>query len=92
MSTKQRSKGKPQWKNRDGDPTQSDMAIPIPPSLQDTLDEILGAIEECKTTLQREIGQVSVELGLLRADYQKLADRVRCAEATFTDIAPRWCS
>ncbi|KAJ1214800.1 hypothetical protein NDU88_002411 [Pleurodeles waltl] len=63
-------------KSGDGDPLRSDITKPIPSSLQDTLDKILGAIEESKTTLQREIGQLSVELGLLRADHQKLSDRV----------------
>ncbi|KAJ1125487.1 hypothetical protein NDU88_003916 [Pleurodeles waltl] len=64
------------------------MAAPGPHSLQDTLDKIPGATEESKTILQREIGQVSVELSLLGADHQELTDRVRCAETTLTDMTP----
>ncbi|KAJ1177861.1 hypothetical protein NDU88_003113 [Pleurodeles waltl] len=52
MSAKHRTKGKSEGKSLDGDKTKPDMAEPAPPSLQDTLDKILGAIEESKTTLQ----------------------------------------
>ncbi|KAJ1200694.1 hypothetical protein NDU88_004515 [Pleurodeles waltl] len=54
---------------------QPDDRDPVPGTLQATLDKILGGIEDTNTTLQRKIGQVSVELGLLRPDHLKLADR-----------------
>ncbi|KAJ1147827.1 hypothetical protein NDU88_000681 [Pleurodeles waltl] len=38
-----------------------------------TLDKILRAIEDTKKNLQCEIGQVVIELGLLRVDHLKLA-------------------
>ncbi|KAJ1138899.1 hypothetical protein NDU88_005279 [Pleurodeles waltl] len=88
MSTQSRKKSRLQRKERVGGQSTLEMAEPVPHSLQLTLDKILGAIEESKTTLQREICQVSVELGLLRADHQKLADRVREAETTLTGVAP----
>ncbi|KAJ1170828.1 hypothetical protein NDU88_002699 [Pleurodeles waltl] len=53
-----------------------------------TVDRILGAIEESKTTPQWEIGQVPAELGLLGADHQKLGDRVQLTETTFTELTP----
>ncbi|KAJ1128943.1 hypothetical protein NDU88_007315 [Pleurodeles waltl] len=64
------------------------MAEPVTPPLQATLDKILGAIEDTKTTLQRDIGQVSVEVNLLRADHQKLADRVKENEIVLAEISP----
>ncbi|KAJ1165273.1 hypothetical protein NDU88_005701 [Pleurodeles waltl] len=64
------------------------MADPVTPCLQATLDKILGAIEDTKTTLQGDIGQVSVEVSLLRADHQKLADRVQEAETVLAELLP----
>ncbi|KAJ1216689.1 hypothetical protein NDU88_004290 [Pleurodeles waltl] len=87
MTTKSRNRAKAQGWCRASDMAQMDMANPDPHSLQATLDKILGAKEESKTTLQWEIGQVSVELGLLRADHQKLADRVLGIETVLTDLA-----
>ncbi|KAJ1136437.1 hypothetical protein NDU88_002854 [Pleurodeles waltl] len=45
-------------------------------SLQCTLNKILGAIQDSKMTFQPKIGQMSIELSLLRGDHQKLSDRV----------------
>ncbi|KAJ1096150.1 hypothetical protein NDU88_001294 [Pleurodeles waltl] len=38
--------------------------------------------------LHRDIGQVSVEVSLLRADHQKLSDRVQEAETVLTELSP----
>ncbi|KAJ1201075.1 hypothetical protein NDU88_004891 [Pleurodeles waltl] len=64
MPTKSRNRAKSKGRCHTGDMNQLDMAGPVPHSLQATLDKILGAIEESKTTLQWEIGRVSVQLGL----------------------------
>ncbi|KAJ1163124.1 hypothetical protein NDU88_003587 [Pleurodeles waltl] len=57
--------------------------------VQDTLDKILGAIEDTRATLQHDINQVAVEVGLLLADHQKLEDRVKEAEVIIADLTPR---
>ncbi|KAJ1205462.1 hypothetical protein NDU88_000897 [Pleurodeles waltl] len=48
----------------------------MPEGMSDTLNKILGAIEDSKFTPQMDIGKVSAELGLLRAEHQKLSDKV----------------
>ncbi|KAJ1096788.1 hypothetical protein NDU88_001919 [Pleurodeles waltl] len=55
--------------------------------LQATLDKILGAIDDTKVTLERDIKQVLVEVSLLRADHQKLADRVQEAETALVELS-----
>ncbi|KAJ1191730.1 hypothetical protein NDU88_001046 [Pleurodeles waltl] len=62
---------------------------PPQPTVQDTLDKILGAIEDTKSTLQRDINQVAVEVGLLRAVHHRLVDRVKEIENTLAEIAPQ---
>ncbi|KAJ1118282.1 hypothetical protein NDU88_006477 [Pleurodeles waltl] len=63
------------------------MVDPVVPPLQATLDKILGAIEDTKVTLQLDIGKVSVEVSLLRADHQKSADRVQEAETALVELS-----
>ncbi|KAJ1093077.1 hypothetical protein NDU88_006186 [Pleurodeles waltl] len=66
-----------------------EMATPVvPEEMSDTLKKILGAIEDSKLTLQRDIGKVAAELGLLRADHQNLSDKLREVESTVTNIQP----
>ncbi|KAJ1216525.1 hypothetical protein NDU88_004126 [Pleurodeles waltl] len=88
MLTKGRNRAKSQGWYSTGDMAQVDMTGPVPLSLQAMLDRILGAIEESKTSLKREIARVSVELGLLRVDHQKRPDRVQCTKTMLTDLAP----
>ncbi|KAJ1152513.1 hypothetical protein NDU88_005288 [Pleurodeles waltl] len=88
MTTKSRNRAESQGRCRVSDMAQTDMANHVLHFLHATLDKILGAIEESKTMLQWEIGQVSAEMDLLRVDHQKLADRVQRTETTFTDLTP----
>ncbi|KAJ1143628.1 hypothetical protein NDU88_009934 [Pleurodeles waltl] len=56
--------------------------------MQDTLNRILGAIEDTKLTLSQEIGKVSAELSHLQTDHHKLLDRVKAIETTLDDLQP----
>ncbi|KAJ1083279.1 hypothetical protein NDU88_003438 [Pleurodeles waltl] len=89
MIPRSRSKGKAQARKHAGELNQGIMEGPAQPLVQVTLDKILGAIEENRTMLQRDIGQVAVEVGLLRADHQKLADRVQEMETALAELSPR---
>ena len=60
----------------------------LPPALQMTLDKILLAITDTKTALQTQIGTVATELGLLRADHQKLNEKVKVTESSLEEIKP----
>ncbi|KAJ1180931.1 hypothetical protein NDU88_006142 [Pleurodeles waltl] len=53
-----------------GTPTSEMNADLMTEGMSDTLNKILGAIEDSKPTLQRNIGKLIAELGLLRADHQ----------------------
>ncbi|KAJ1107978.1 hypothetical protein NDU88_005363 [Pleurodeles waltl] len=57
-----------------------------PPLMQATLQKILEAIEESKNTLRQEIGKVWKELSHLKADHQKLYDRVNTTEEELTRL------
>ncbi|KAJ1178356.1 hypothetical protein NDU88_003602 [Pleurodeles waltl] len=61
-----------------------------PEELSNTLSKILGAIEDFKLTLQRDIGKVAAEVGLLRTDHQKLSDKVLEVESTVTNLQPSY--
>ncbi|KAJ1139982.1 hypothetical protein NDU88_006343 [Pleurodeles waltl] len=56
--------------------------------MSDTLNKILGATEDSKLTLQQDIGKVAAELGMLRADHQKLSDKVSEVESVVTNLQP----
>ncbi|KAJ1115859.1 hypothetical protein NDU88_004080 [Pleurodeles waltl] len=88
MSSRVRNRSKVQARKHMGDSAGGAMAEPVTPPLQATLDKILEAIEDSKTTLQWDIGQVSVKVNLLRADHQKLADRVKENEIVLAEISP----
>ena len=60
----------------------------IPTALQHSLNKILDAIAESKNTLQKQIGSVAVELELLRADHNKLSERVKTTETTLETLQP----
>ncbi|KAJ1126031.1 hypothetical protein NDU88_004444 [Pleurodeles waltl] len=56
--------------------------------MSDTLNKILGAIEDSKLTLQQDIGKVTAKLGLLHADHQKLTDKVQEVETARAHRVP----
>ena len=60
----------------------------LPPALQLTLDKILQAITDTRDTLQLQIGTVSTELGLPRADHRNLVDRVKTTEDAVDILKP----
>ncbi|KAJ1145306.1 hypothetical protein NDU88_011595 [Pleurodeles waltl] len=62
--------------------------VTMPSSMHLNLDKILPAIVDTKTALQQEISRVSVGLGLLRAEHQKLADRVHKVKRGYEEICP----
>lgn len=57
---------------------------------QQQMHQILQAIADSKTALQSDIAQVSLNLGLLRADHGKLSDRVKQLESTIEEHEPTW--
>ncbi|KAJ1207843.1 hypothetical protein NDU88_003233 [Pleurodeles waltl] len=59
-----------------------------PTTMQDTLNKILGAIEDTKRNLSQEIWKVSSELSHLRTDHHKLADRVEATETSLEELQP----
>ncbi|KAJ1173468.1 hypothetical protein NDU88_005300 [Pleurodeles waltl] len=59
-----------------------------PTMMQDTLNKILGSIEDTKLTLNQKIGKASSELSHLRMDHHKLVDRVEATETTLEDLQP----
>ncbi|KAJ1191169.1 hypothetical protein NDU88_000485 [Pleurodeles waltl] len=60
----------------------------VPTTMQDTLNKILGAIEDTKLTLSQEIRKVSFELSHLRTDHHKLEDRVEATETSLEELQP----
>ena len=60
----------------------------MPLALQITLDKILHAIANTKSTLQSKIDSVAAELGLLRADHASLSERVKTNEGTLVELQP----
>ncbi|KAJ1129591.1 hypothetical protein NDU88_007958 [Pleurodeles waltl] len=67
-----------------GDPEESAALT----TMQDTLNKILGAIEDTKLTLSKEIGKVSSELSHLRTHHHKLVDRVEATETSLGELQP----
>ncbi|KAJ1186175.1 hypothetical protein NDU88_002958 [Pleurodeles waltl] len=55
---------------------------------EDKLDQILSAISTTKQELSTKVDAVSVEIGLLRADHQKLVIRVIQVECDMAEICP----
>ncbi|KAJ1142632.1 hypothetical protein NDU88_008945 [Pleurodeles waltl] len=56
--------------------------------MHETLNKILGAIEDSKLSLQRDIGKDSAELSLLNADHHKFSDKVTVIETSVADQQP----
>ena len=89
-----------EWNQTNGKPRLRDAAVTqaesghgegaerLPPVLQLTLDKILQAIADTKSTLQSQIGSVAMELGLLRADHRSLSERVKSNEGTLGELQP----
>ena len=81
--------GKPKPKEAAmGHPPQEDTEEEVPLALKATLDKILQAITETKETLQAQIGTVTTELSLLRADHRKLTEKVTTVEGEVTELKP----
>ncbi|KAJ1150535.1 hypothetical protein NDU88_003326 [Pleurodeles waltl] len=59
-----------------------------PSMMQDTVNKILGAIEDTKLSLSQEIGKISSELSHLRTDHHKLVDRVEATETSLEELQP----
>ncbi|KAJ1155617.1 hypothetical protein NDU88_008346 [Pleurodeles waltl] len=57
-------------------------------SIHSQLDQVLASKADTKQSLQKDIGTVSVALGLLRAEYYKLSQRVRTVEHTVEGFKP----
>ena len=51
-------------------------------------DKILQAIQDTKTTLETKIDTVALDLGILRADHRKLAERVTELESGSLTVQP----
>ncbi|KAJ1165302.1 hypothetical protein NDU88_005730 [Pleurodeles waltl] len=54
-----------------------------PPPREPLLSEIMAAIHDLKGSLEPRLGAVTIDVGLLQADLQKVSDKVSTAE---TDI------
>ncbi|KAJ1149524.1 hypothetical protein NDU88_002331 [Pleurodeles waltl] len=58
--------------------------------MQDTLNKLLGAIEDTKLTLSQEIVKVSSELSHLRSDHHKSVYRVTTIEPSLEELQPTY--
>ncbi|KAJ1157589.1 hypothetical protein NDU88_010294 [Pleurodeles waltl] len=58
----------------------------VAPMIQAQFDRILAAIADTKTSLQQDIGVVSVGLGLLQAEHRKLVEKMREVEKVVEDM------
>ncbi|KAJ1127937.1 hypothetical protein NDU88_006330 [Pleurodeles waltl] len=69
-------------------PDQTEGQEVMPTNMQSQFDNILVAIVDTKTALQQVIGAVSVGLGLLRPEHQKMEERMQETERSLADIRP----
>ena len=60
----------------------------LPASLQTHLNKVLAAINASRESLEHKIETVIIDVNLLRADQQKIADRVKSTETQILDIQP----
>ncbi|KAJ1154748.1 hypothetical protein NDU88_007491 [Pleurodeles waltl] len=60
-----------------------------PASPIDKLDWILKKIHESWTAIEHHINSIASDLGILRDDHKKLADKVHAAEGTRTELVPQ---
>ncbi|KAJ1197017.1 hypothetical protein NDU88_000880 [Pleurodeles waltl] len=65
----------------------------IPPTclapLADKLDLTLQEIRESRMAVEHRIDSIALDLGILRDDHKKLADKVSAVEGTLTELVPQ---
>ena len=61
----------------------------LPDALQLHLDKVLEAIKTTREALEHKIDSVVIDVGLLRADHKKIAEKVENNKLLLADIQPK---
>ena len=61
----------------------------LPDALQLHLDKVLEAIKTTREALENKIDSVVIDVGLLRADHKKIAEKVDINKLLLADIQPK---
>ena len=61
----------------------------LPDALQLHLDKVLEAIKTTREALEHKIDSVVIDVGLLRADHKKVAEKVETNKLLLADIQPK---